>query len=226
MNDNGPEPDLRRSRNIGILTTAGAVISAVLSSACCWLPVLLIAFGASAAGLSGFFDTYRLYFLSVTAILLATSFYLVYFRKQKCGPGNACAVPNPKLVLFSKVMLWVAAAVVLLFALFPNYFGLLAGKRNGETGNMTNPDELRLVELRITGMTCQACGVHVQRALSKVAGVSSAEVSYKRKAASLIVPEGAEIPREAILEAIANAGYMGSFIDEADTSIKQEEEEQ
>ncbi len=38
-------------------------MTALLSPACCWLPLLLIAFGASAAGVSGFFETYRPYLL-------------------------------------------------------------------------------------------------------------------------------------------------------------------
>ena len=45
-----------RGQKVGLWATGGAVISAILSSACCWLPFLLIAFGASAAGVSGFFE--------------------------------------------------------------------------------------------------------------------------------------------------------------------------
>jgi len=43
------------SRNPKNWVTGGAVLAAVLSSVCCWLPLVLIAFGASAAGVSGFF---------------------------------------------------------------------------------------------------------------------------------------------------------------------------
>lgn len=39
----------RRSSPTGLLATGGAMLSAILSSACCWLPLLLIAFGASKA---------------------------------------------------------------------------------------------------------------------------------------------------------------------------------
>jgi hypothetical protein len=91
--------------NAGILTSGGAVITAILSSACCWLPLLLIAFGASAAGVAGFFDAYRPHLLASTAILMAVGFYLVYFRKEECAPGSACAVPNRRLTRFNKAML-------------------------------------------------------------------------------------------------------------------------
>ena len=97
-----------KPRKAGLWATGGAMVSAVLSSACCWLPLLLIAFGASAAGISSLLEAYRPYLLGLTGLFLATGFYSVYFRKQQCAPGEACAVPNSKLKRFNKVMLWVA----------------------------------------------------------------------------------------------------------------------
>lgn len=41
------------------LATLGAVFTAIMGSACCWLPLLLIAFGFSAAGVGAFFEQYR-----------------------------------------------------------------------------------------------------------------------------------------------------------------------
>ena len=48
-----------RAARAGAWASAGAVVSAVFSSACCWLPLLLVAFGASAAGVAGFFEAQR-----------------------------------------------------------------------------------------------------------------------------------------------------------------------
>lgn len=38
--------------------------------------------------------------------------------------------------------------------------------------------------LKITGMTCDSCAVHVKDALEKVPGVQSADVSYAKAAPS------------------------------------------
>ncbi len=81
----------------GLWASAGAMASAILSSACCWLPLLLLAFGLSAGGMASFLEAYRPYLLGVTALLLGSGFYLTYFRKKKCGPDGSCAVPNRKL---------------------------------------------------------------------------------------------------------------------------------
>ncbi|NBC63506.1 cation transporter, partial [Enterobacter cloacae] len=41
--------------------------------------------------------------------------------------------------------------------------------------------------LKITGMTCDSCAVHVKDALEKVPGVQSADVSYAKGSAKLAI---------------------------------------
>lgn len=123
-----PSPQaMPREHNVGMWSAGGALTAAVLSSACCWLPLALIGVGVSAAGVGGFFEAYRIHFLVVTALLLGTGFYFVYVRKPKCASCEACAVPNPKLQRFNKIMLWTATVFVLGFAAFPNYVGYVLG---------------------------------------------------------------------------------------------------
>jgi hypothetical protein len=101
----------------------GALTAAILSSACCWLPLALIGFGVSAAGVASFFEAYRGILLTVTIVLLGTGFYYVYLRKPKCAPGDACVVPSPRLLRINKIMLWGVTLFVVVFAAFPNYVG-------------------------------------------------------------------------------------------------------
>ncbi|MBI4613738.1 MAG: copper ion binding protein [Planctomycetes bacterium] len=207
-----PEAAARRPRNTGLLATAGAVVSAILSSACCWLPLVLIAFGASAAGVSGFFEAYRFYLLGGTGLFLASGFYLVYVRKERCSPGEACAVPNPRLRRLNKIMLWVATAVVLAFALFPNYVGYLLGSGNPQAlaaASVSGESQT----YRIEGMTCEACAVTLREQLGKVPGVARAEVSFEQKTARVVFIEGEPRPSdEAIRAAIQQAGYSGTSV--------------
>lgn len=214
-NTDAPAAQARRPRNTGLWATTGAVVSAVLSSACCWLPLLLIAFGASAAGVAGFFDAYRPVLLGATAVLLAGGFYLVYFRAEKCGPGEACAAPDPGLRRLNKVMLWVATAVVLAFALFPSYVGYLLGRDNPHAPAAT-PASGESRAFRIEGMTCEACAVTLRDRLSKVPGVARAEVSFDTKTARLFLASGQDAPSEdTLLAAIRQAGYSGTPVESA-----------
>ncbi|MFQ5495879.1 MAG: mercuric transporter MerT family protein, partial [Phycisphaerae bacterium] len=119
--------DNRRNRS-GALALGGSVVAAALSSACCWLPLLLVAFGVSAVGMASFFEAYRPYLLVVAIGLLGAGFYRVYFRKERCAPGSACPAPNRKLRILNQAMLWSAAVLVGAFALFPSYVGALVGE--------------------------------------------------------------------------------------------------
>ena len=152
------------SQQTGMLAVGGSVLSAFAASACCWIPILLIAFGVSFGGVSAWFEQYRWLFLGLTAILLGTGFYFVYFRKSRYAPGAACAEPDRRLQRFNRVMLWVATAVVIATAAFPKYVGYLIPK--SPAAQAAGPvGELTTVSLGIDGMTCEACAVHVRNAL-------------------------------------------------------------
>ncbi len=188
--------------------TAGSVVSAVVASACCWVPLLLFAFGVSAAGVSATFEKVRPFFLSGAAILLGVGFYLTYFRKEACAPGSTCAVPNPKLRRFNQVMLWAATALVLAFAFFPNYAGFLLGG----TGRTPETDAARsaAVNLSIRGMTCEACAVHVDQSLKGVPGVRSVSVFYNEGRARVLIDPASPPSEEALLKAVEKAGYTAT----------------
>lgn len=199
-------PVISSRRTAGRLASVGAVISAVLSSACCWLPLLLLAFGASAAGVSGFFERYRPVFLGASTVLLAAGFYFVYVRKPACEPDAACSVPNARLTRINRGMLWVAAVFVATFALFPNYVGVLLGTDQlGETTSTAAPHDM---EFAVNGMTCEACAVTLRSKLAALPGVSTAEVLYSSGRARLRFESNEARPTaDAIVEAVADSGY-------------------
>ena len=201
------------TRNPRSWAASGAVVAAVLSSACCWVPLLLVVFGVSAAGVSGFFEAYRVYLLGATGLLLSSGFYFAYFRKEQCEPGSACAAPKPRIRRLNRVMIWVATVVVLLFALFPNYAGyLLAGSEDAGAASGTPLSESRLY--RIEGMTCEACAISIEARLRKVPGIARAEVSYEAGTVSIFFdPAGAAPTDMQIRQAIEEAGYRASPAD-------------
>lgn len=194
-----------RTESRGLLAAGGSVIAAAVASACCWIPFLLVSSGAATAGLSAGFEKTRPYLLVATALLLGTGFYLVYFRKEKCAPGEVCAVPNRKLQRLNRVMLWVATVAVLAFALFPNYVGTLANPTVAETSEDGNASVL--VTLDIEGMTCDACSIHVNRALEAVVGVLESSVDIERDRALVRVDLGPPPSIQDLVEAVEEAGY-------------------
>ncbi len=201
----------------------GSFTSAVMASACCWLPLLLLAFGMSGIAVSTMFEKYRPIFMFVTFAFLGMAFYFAYRPRHKAANASVtqegdfcCAVPaagsdccpptDQKWTLqkFNRAMLWIVTAIVLAFVFFPNYVGvLLRGRHDASfTGRFQNVETRTIL---IAGMTCEACVAHVEANLAKVAGVQSAEVSYKEQKAIVVVD--VSVNQKALVKAVESAGY-------------------
>lgn len=195
---------------------AGSVVSAVVASACCWLPLLLLAFGVSAAGASAAFEKVRPFFLVIAAALLSAGFYLTYFRKEGCAPGSECALPNPKLRRFNRAMLWIATVVVVAVALFPNYVGIVLGNTNQAA---VDNGSLQSVTLKVEGMTCEACTTAIQRELAKISGVKQASVRYADGQALVTFDPSSPPSQNALLEAVEKAGYKATLVEPSKSGV-------
>lgn len=64
----------------------------------------------------------------------------------------------------------------------------------------------KIVTLSVPGMTCEACPITVKKALSKVAGVQKAAVSFEKREA-VVTFDDAKTNAEALSKATANTGY-------------------
>jgi periplasmic mercuric ion binding protein len=62
------------------------------------------------------------------------------------------------------------------------------------------------VKLSVPGMTCAACPITVKKALTKVDGVSKAEVSYEKREA-VVTFDDAKTSVQRLTKASADAGY-------------------
>lgn len=187
----------------------GSILAAMASSACCWLPLVLMGVGLSAAGVGAFFEQYRPIFLGIALLLLGIGFYFNYFREERCAPGEACEVPNLKIQRFNRGMLWLSILMVAAFALFPSYVGKLFD-------SMATPPEIATSStsewtVGIKGMTCSGCEVTLESALSGVPGVTKAGASYESGSASILVDAGSPPDSSSVAEAVRKAGYEIQF---------------
>ena len=187
------------------LASTGSVLSALASSACCWLPLLLMGVGLSAAGIGTFFERYRPIFLIIAAALLGLGFYLNYFRKARCEPGSSCDTPKPGLRKMNRGMLWVSTALVLAFAFFPSYVGHVFGVRPTAAEPTSASTDTWTIDIQ--GMTCAGCEVAVDESLAKVPGVLHVETSYDAGGATITVDSSIPPTRMALAAAVGKAGY-------------------
>lgn len=64
-------------------TKIGTIVSAVVASSCCWLPLVLLLFGVSGAGIAGAMESYRPLFIVLTFGFLAAAFYFTYRPRRE-----------------------------------------------------------------------------------------------------------------------------------------------
>ena len=200
----GQSPPRDADARSGLFASGGALVAAVLSSACCWLPLAAIGLGASSAGVGAFFEAWRVPLLLVTVALLGGGFYLVY-RKPRCAPGEACEVPDPRLQRFNRGMLWLTTVFVAAFAFFPEYVGAFTGG-GGEVAEAAPAQTT--VRYQIEGMTCSGCEGHARGAIEAIPGVVSVAVSYRNGNAEVVW--SGEPDDAAVADAIAEFGYRAS----------------
>ncbi len=213
------EPPESRERT-GLWAIGGSVGSAVLASACCWGPLVLLAVGASAAGVSTAFERTRPLFLALAAVFLSTGFYLNYFRKRRVVACSTCAVPRPKLRRFNRAMLWVSTVVVLSVALFPNWFPLLLNQGATAATASKSLVDAPAVELRIDGMTCEGCAAFIEHTLVKLPGVRSASVVYADRRALVALDPDSGLSNEDLISAVRKLGYQASLANPSTPAIQ------
>lgn len=193
----GEGPSVDRA---GFAAIGGSVVTAALSSACCWLPLLLIAIGASSAGASVRLERWRPMFIAVAIVMLGLGFYSAYFRRASCTAG-CCATRSPRGRRLQRATLWASAVVVAAFLLFPKYVGLLL---DADASSAVDPNAVELV-YTIGGMSCEGCAAALRSELAAVEGVIDAQVDYATKTATV---RTADIDsNDRVLDAASRLGY-------------------
>lgn len=190
---------------LGFAATATSVLSAFLASACCVGPRLLAFLGLGGAGSLVKLDPYRPYLLGVTAVLLGTGFWLSYRKPKHAEDCDVCEVPRVQKA--GRVMLWIAAVLVVAFTAFPSLAPMLF--RSGASAPVTAATQGTgdaKATLEIEGMTCASCAVAVEAGLAKVDGFKSVEVAVDEGSAKVSYDPSRTTP-EALAAAVTKLGY-------------------
>ncbi|QKK08465.1 MAG: hypothetical protein HND58_09935 [Planctomycetota bacterium] len=194
----------------GLLATGGSVLTAILSSACCWLPLLLLAFGASAAGASAFFERWRPLFAGVAIVLLGVGFWSTYLRRAQCS-GCECETSRGRAGVLRQMSFWISAVVVTAFVLFPRYAGVVAQAVYPDSGaEMVSAADAELVVHRfdIEGMTCEACATTLEAELRRLPSVSHASVDYATGVAEIAAVRRSAVAR--VRQAVERHGWRAT----------------
>lgn len=98
---------------------AAGGIAAILASACCLGPLVLITLGVSGAWIGNLtaLEPYRPIFIGGALVAMFFAWRRIYRPVEQCQPEEACAVPQVRATY--KVIFWAVTALILAALLFP-----------------------------------------------------------------------------------------------------------
>ncbi len=201
------------------IAKVGTIVSAIMASRRCWLPLVLLAVGVSGAGIASTLEAYRPLFIVVTVGCLGAAFYFTYRPKTPVTGGNCCATEKSccppqtsrrlKMMTVNKAMLWLVTVMAVAFLLFPGYVGTLLGSNSGDSVT----ENMNRAVIRVEGMTCEGCSALVASAIRTAPGVLAVEVDYEKGEAVVGTEICCPIPNGKLLTALKDAGYDGMIIE-------------
>ncbi|MDV6031444.1 MAG: Mercuric transport protein MerT [Phycisphaera sp. RhM] len=224
MNDSdsqAPPPATKSFGNTGEkIAKVGTIVSAIMASSCCWLPLVLLAVGVSGAGIASTLEAYRPWFITITFGFLGAAFYFTYRPRSSDASGgdNCCATepagedccapdkPRFNMMTMNKVMLWGVAVMAVAFLFFPSYAGVFFRSDDNSVTKTMNQ-----VVIKLNGMTCEGCSAIARQAIQSVPGVLAVEVNYEKEQAVVGVESASPLPTDEILVALKKAGYLGEL---------------
>ncbi len=94
-------------------------LAAILASACCLGPLVLLMLGFSGAWIGNLtvLEPYRPIFIGVAIVALFFAWRRIFRPVQACKPGEVCAVPQIRVVY--KTVFWIIAALIVIALGFP-----------------------------------------------------------------------------------------------------------
>ncbi len=107
------------NQSLGRRALAAGGVAAILASACCLGPLVLVSLGFSGAWLGNFkvFEPFRPLFLSAAFVALFFAWRRIYRPVVACKPGEACAATQVQAAY--KAICWGVAALIGVSVVFP-----------------------------------------------------------------------------------------------------------
>jgi len=100
-------------------TLAAGGLAAILASACCLGPLVLIALGFSGAWIGNLtvLEPYRPLFIGAALVALFFAWRRIHRPAHACKPGDKCAIPQVRGTY--KLIFWIVVMLVLVALGFP-----------------------------------------------------------------------------------------------------------
>jgi len=182
-----------------------SLLAAFAASLCCILPIVAAVMGLATLGAAAKFESYRPYFLGLTAVLFVFGVVLVYRDYRRgCEPGSVCQTKPVQRWNF--LTLGVLAVLIVALSMFPSYSGRIAEAISPGASPKPLSANVTTTSFLVPDMDCTACAVGLRAAFEKLPGVSHATVDYNTRRATITYDPKRQQP-ETFAKVVSDAGF-------------------
>ena len=183
---------------------ATGVFAAIAASSCCIPPVIAAIAGVGGASASlSWMTPFRPYLIALAILAIGYAWYNHLKQKKE----DDCGCENEKAKWYqTKGFLIGMTAFAIISIGFPYYSGLFFTDTKKEIV-LTNNSKVKIAEIEIEGMTCDACQHHVNQAVQELNGIIEIQSSYANGNA-IIEFDNSQIAIEEIEKAVNSTGYI------------------
>lgn len=161
-------------------TWIAALLASVVASLCCITPVFAFLAGVSSiASAFSWLTQFRPYLIGLTLLILAFAWYEKL--KKRVKDEMECEICEDKKPSFwqSKKFLGLVTFFTILILAFPNYSHIFFPNQQEKQIIVIDKSNIQKVKISFEGISCEACALTINDALSKVPGVLESKTSFK-----------------------------------------------
>lgn len=195
------------SSKSGIIT---GVVAAIAASSCCIPPVIAAIAGIGGASSSlTWMEPFRPYLIGLAVVAIGYAWYS--HLKPKDEDNCGCEIDKPKFYQTRGFLIGMTMFAILSIG-FPYYSGVFFPDNKSDVV-VVDKSSVHKINLRIEGMTCDACQVHVNHTVNELDGIINMSTSYVDGEA-IIEFDITRTSIEEIKEAVNSTGYEVTQIEE------------
>jgi mercuric ion transport protein len=177
------------------------MISAILASTCCTVPLGLALVGLGGLGLGSVIGAYHWYLTGGAVALLSLAWWY-FLREKRRMEALASDIKNERTTRASLTF----ASVIVGFFVVLNVYAALGTSGSPGASQAVATDAADIITLPVRGMSCASCEWPIESNLKKIDGVLDADASAARGNVVVKAKTGG-VSLDAVAAAIRAAGY-------------------
>jgi len=192
---------MKNNNSKGAMITG--IFAALAASSCCIPPLIALIAGVGGASSSlAWVEPFRPYLIVFAVLAIGYAWYVHLKPKQADDCG--CEIEKPKFYQKRGFLIGMTIFAILSITL-PYYSGIFYPNNSKEVIAVDSKN-IKEIEIKIEGMTCDACENHVDHAVNELNGIIEVSSSYDNENTTIKFDKS-QTNKEEIIEAINSTGY-------------------